>query len=104
MIGERPFPDQCALVIMDVFTGQKTTKIMNLLKDNKILVANIPANMTRFYQPFNLAVIGYAKKFMSRNFNSWYTDQISLQLEKRVPIDKIDIKLRLSLMKPLHAE
>ena len=77
---------------------------MNLLKDNKILVANIPANMTRFYQPFDLAVIGYANKFMSRNFNSWYSDQISLQLEKRVPIDKIDIKLRLSLMKPLHAE
>ena len=89
---------------MDVFTGQKTTKVMNLLKDNKILVTNIPANMTHFYQPLNLTVSGYAKKFMSRKFNSWYTDQISLQLEKGVPIDEIDIKLRLSVMKPLHAE
>ena len=86
-------PDQYALVIMDVFTGQKTTKVMNLLKDNKILVTNIPANMTHFYQPLDLTVNGYAKKFMSRKFNSWYTDQISLQLEKGVRI-----------MKPLHAE
>ena len=77
---------------------------MNLLKDNKILVTNIPANMTHFYQPLDLTVNGYAKKFMSRKFNSWYTDQISLQLEKGVPIDEIDIKLHLSLMKPLHAE
>ena len=97
-------PDQYALVIMDVFTGQKTTKVMNLLKDNKILVTNIPANMTHFYQPLDLTVNGYAKKFMSRKFNSWYTDQISLQSEKGAPIDQIDIELRLSLMKPLHAE
>ena len=97
-------PDQYALVIMDVFTGQKTTKVINLLKDNKILVTNIPANMTRFYQPLDLTVNGYAKKFMSRKLNSWCTHQISLRLEKGVPIDQIDIKLGLSLMKPLHAE
>ena len=60
--------------------------------------------MTRFYQPLDLTVNEYAKKFMSRKFNSWYTDQISLQLEKGVPIDEIDIKLHLSLMKPLHTE
>ena len=97
-------PDQYALVIMDAFTGQKTTKVMNLLKDNKILVTKIPENMTRFYQPLDLTVNWYTKKFMSRKFNSWYTNQISVQLEKGVPIDEIDIKLRLSLMKPLHAE
>ena len=32
------------------------------------------------------------------------TQQISLQLEKGVPIDEIDVKLRLSLIKPLHTE
>ena len=97
-------PDQYALVIMDVFTGQKTTKVINLLKDNKRLVTNISANMTRFYEPLDLTVNGYSKKFLSRKFNSQYTDQISLQLEKGVPTDEIDIKLRLSLMRPLHAE
>ena len=41
---------------------------------------------------------------MSRKFSGWYTQKISLQLEKEVPIDEIDVKLRLSLIKPLHAE
>ena len=70
----------------------------------KILVTIISANMIRFYQPLDLPVNGYAKKFMSRKFNSWCTDQINLPLEKGDPIDKVDVKLRLSLMKPLHAE
>ena len=60
--------------------------------------------MTKYYQPLDLTVNGYAKKFMSRKFSGWYTQQISLQLEKGVPIDEIDVKLRLSLIKPSHAE
>ena len=95
-------PDQYALIIMDVFTGQKTLSL-NLLKDNKILVTNIPANMAQFYQPLDLTVNGYGKNFTLRKFSSWYTDQISLQLAKVVPINEIDVKLRLSLKKSLHA-
>lgn len=89
---------------MDVFTGQKTSEVLDLLNANKILVTNVPPNMTKYYQPLDLTVNGYAKKFMSQKFSGWYTQQISLQLEKGVPIDEIDVKLRLSLIKPLHAE
>ena len=55
--SSRDIPDdQYALVIMDVFTGQKTREVLNLLKDNnerpskydKILVTNVPPNMTKF--------------------------------------------------------
>ena len=95
--------DQYSLVIMDVFTGQMTSDVLNLLRDNKILLTNVPPNMTKFYQPLDLTVNGYAKKFMARKFNDWYTHQVSTQLDKGVPIDEIDIKLRLSLLKPLHA-
>ena len=96
--------DQYSLVIMDVFTGQKTSEVLDLLNANKIQVTNVPPNMTKYYQPLDLTVNGYAKKFMSRKFSGWYTQQISLQLEKGVPIDEIDVKLRLLLIKPLHAE
>ena len=95
--------DQYALVIMDVFTGQMTSEVLNLLRDNKILLTNVPPNMTKFYQPLDLTVNGYAKRFMARKFNHWYTEQVSAQLDKGVTIDEIDIKLRLSLLKPLHA-
>ena len=96
--------DQYSLVIMDIFTGQKTSEVLDLLNANKILVTNVPPNMTKYYKPLDLTVNGYAKKFMSWKFSGWYTQQISLQLEKGVPIDEIDVKLRLSLIKLLHAE
>ena len=96
--------DQYSLVKMDVFTGQKASEVLDLLNANKILVTNVPPNMTKYYQPLDLTVKGYAKKFLSRKFSGWYTQQISLQLEKGVPVDEIDVKLRLSLIKPLHAE
>ena len=40
---------------------------------------------------------------MARKFNDWYTGQVSAQLDKGVSTDEVDIKLHLSLMKPLHA-
>ena len=94
---------QYALVVMDVFMGQMTSEVLDLLRENKILLTNVPPNMTKFYQPLDLTVNGYAKKFMARKFNDWYTGQVSAQLEKGVPIEEIDIKLQLSLLKPLHA-
>ena len=52
--------NQQALVIMDVFTGQMTSEVLSLLKENYISVTNVPANMTKFYQPLDLTVNGYA--------------------------------------------
>ena len=60
--------------------------------------------MTKFYQPLDLTVNAYAKYFMARKFSDWYTQQVSAQLDKGIAIDEINIKLRLSLLKPLHAE
>ena len=80
-----------------------TSDVLNLLRDNKILLTNVPPNMTKFYQPFDLTVNGFAKRFMARKCNDWYTEQVSAQLDKGISIDDIDIKLRLSLIKPLHA-
>ena len=89
---------------MDVFTGQMTIDVLNLLRDNKILLANVPANMIKFYQQLDLTVNSYAKRFMTRKFNDWYTQQKSAQLDKGIAIDEINIKLPLSLLKPLYAE
>ena len=60
--------------------------------------------MTKFYQPLDLTVNGYAKRFMARKFNDWCMQQVSAQLDKGIAIDEVDIKLCLSLLKPLHAE
>ena len=75
----------------------------------------------KLYQPLNLTVNGFAKRFMGNNFNNWYvdqvsaqfmgnncsnwyTDQVSAQFHNGVPVDEIDVKLHLSHLKPLNVE
>ena len=96
-------PTQKALVIMDVFTGQMTSEVTKILADNDILVTKVPANMTRFYQPLDLTVNGNAKRFMAKKFNNWYSEKISEQLESGKCLEDVDVKLRLSTLKPIHA-
>ena len=43
------------------------------------------------------------KRFIAKKFNRWYCGQISSELEAGTPIGEIDVKLRLSILKPLHA-
>ena len=77
-------PNQHALIIMDVLTGQMTGPVLEKLRDNKILLIRVPANMTNIFQPFDLTVNG------------------SFQALSR-PLDDIEVKLKLSVLKPLHA-
>ena len=41
--------EQYALLIMDVFTGQKNSEVLEFLNANKILITNVPANVTKCY-------------------------------------------------------
>ena len=60
--------------------------------------------MTNFLQPLYLTVNSYVKKFMCRKFNAWYSLQIGNQLDAGKQLQDIDVPLRLSLLKPCHAE
>ena len=53
-----------ALLIMDVFRGQMTEDVLNVLKENNILLVRVPANMTHLFQPLDLTVNGTSKAFM----------------------------------------
>ena len=50
--------------------------------------------MTRFYQPLDLE---------TKKFNNWYSKEISKQSENGKPLADVDVKLRLSTLKPIHA-
>ena len=53
------------LVIMDTFTGQMTPEILDNYKAYNLCVINVPANMTKYYQPLDLAVNFEAKCFLN---------------------------------------
>ena len=63
--------EQMVLVAMDVFTGQVTLEIKEVLQENSILASNVPTNMTRFYQPFDLPINGSAKGTQNRFLKSY---------------------------------
>ena len=94
--------DQPALALFDVFKGQQTEDIADLLEENNIIVVPIPANCTDRLQPMDLSVNKSAKEFMRGKFREWYATQVQKQLDEGASqISPVD--LRMSIMKPLGA-
>ena len=93
-----------ALLIFDVFQGQTADKIFKVLKDNHVLVAKVPANMTHLFQPLDLTFNKAAKDYTKQKFSDWFTCQINTGLENGPELDDIEIDYRLSLLKPFHAK
>ena len=59
--------------------------------------------MTNLFQLLDLTANGAAKAFMKRHFTEWYSQKIWKELESRKELNDIDIKLTLTILKPLHA-
>lgn len=74
-------PTQKALLVWDVFKGQKTDKVLSKLASLNVEVVSVPANMTHFFQPLDLTVNGEAKRFMKDQFTNWYSAEIQKQME-----------------------
>ena len=77
---------------------------MKLLNYNNFVVTFVPVSMTHLYQPLELTVNGYDKKFSKKKFNEWYANQVIQQLDEGKNLYEIEIKLRLSMLKLLHKQ
>ena len=88
---------------MDVLTGQMTAEILNSYEEANIPIINVPGNMTKCYQPLDLTVNEYAKRFLKSKFTEWYSSQVRSYLDDGVSIDDIVVGLQLSKIKPIHA-
>ena len=93
---------QSALLIWDVFRGQKTESVIEILKENNIHTEYIPNNMTNCYQPLDLTTNKLAKEFLKTKFSQWYSQQIQDALDSAKAVEDIEVKVPLSVMKPLH--
>ena len=88
--------NQYALLILDVFKGQMTEPVTKKMEKNHILYVRVPANMTNLFQPLDLTVNGSFKALMKSDFTEWYSKEISKQLQQNVPMENIEIKLKVS--------
>ena len=59
--------------------------------------------MTRYFQPLDLTVNGVAKAFLKDKFGHWYAKELTRQLDGGITVYAIDVKLQLSVLKPIHA-
>ena len=101
---ELSLPDeQKAILVFDVFKGQKMERVQHLIADNNCVCVFIPANMTNYFQPLDLTVNGPAKQFLKGKFKEWYAREIAKQVNKGIDVYSIDVNTKLSVMKPIHA-
>ena len=95
-----------ALIIMDNFKGQITSSVINLLEANNIHVCLLPPNTTDRLQPMDVSVNKPAKDFLNKQFEDWYSQQITKQLDGK-DIESTDlqpISLGLPVLKELGAK
>ena len=97
-----------ALLIMDVFKGQMTKEVKDLLNENNIKLQKVPVNLTYLFQAVDVqgSPNGHAKRFMKKKkkLTLWYADQAKSELDKGKKIKEINISMRLSILKPQHAK
>uniref|UniRef100_A0A1X7USG5 DDE-1 domain-containing protein n=1 Tax=Amphimedon queenslandica TaxID=400682 RepID=A0A1X7USG5_AMPQE len=97
-------PTQKALMVWDVFRGQMTEAVKTKLRSMSIELVAVPANMTHFFQPLDLTVNGAAKKFTRNEFVTYYSSTVQKELSNGKCIEDIEVDLKLSTIKPLHAQ
>ena len=79
-----------------------TRVVLDKLQDNNIHLVRVPPNMINLFQPLDLTVNGAAKAYMKRCFTAWYSKELRKEPETGKDLDDIDIKLTLTVLKPLH--
>ena len=89
--------DHAALVIFDRFKGQYSSKILSLLDTHHITLVIISPNCTERLQPLDISVNKAVKENLRKQFQNWYSSQVSKDTVMR-PVD-----LSMSVVKPLGA-
>ena len=67
-----------------------------------VVLILVPANMTHIFHPLDLAINGTAKMFLRSCFTEHYAAAVKDQLGRGRQLEKIEVDLCLSTVKPLN--
>ena len=97
-------PSQTAMVLFDVFKGQTTTAVHDLLEENNIVYEHIPSGCTDKLQPLDLSVNKSAKSYLRDKFSTWYAEEVKQQMDAGKQAAEVQVDMRLSVMKEMSAK
>ena len=92
------------VLIADVFKGQWTEAVKQLIYDNHGKMVPVPNNMTSYLQHLDLTVNRSCTSFLRNQAQKWYSEQVQAQIVNGINADKVSVDLRISVVKPLHAK
>ena len=90
-------------VILYVYKVHQTREVKSAIKNQDVELVFVPACCTSELQPLDVSGNGFFKQQLKQKFCDWYADQVSTQLNSGKSVTDINIDLKLSTIKPLHA-
>ena len=87
-----------------VLGGQDNDTTFYICEKIFCIIVLVPRNLTNKFQPLDISVNRPAKSFMSNKFNIWYSGIVRDQLSRGVFPKDIKVSMKLSELKPLHAQ
>ena len=97
-------PSQKAIVLMDNFTGQTTTALLERLEENGIVVIMVPAGTTDRLQPLDVSTNKAAKDFLREKFRQWYAQEVEKQLQAGTCEIAVKVNMGMAVMKEVTAK
>ena len=96
---------QKSCIIWDAFGAHRTDSVISKLEVSGIEAVGVPKNLTHLLQPLDLTINSATKKIEKRQFSEYFNKCItnSLQRNPKIDVTTIEVDLRLSTLKPLHA-
>ena len=100
---------QKAIAIFDVYKAHRNEKLLQKLANADIVPIFVPAACTDKLQPLDLSVNYTFKNELKTEFHFWYSIEIANQLSAiedetgEADLSKVNVNLRTSNLKPLHA-
>ncbi len=96
--------DKHGIAIFDVFAAHRTETFKKKLTDNNVHPVHVPAGCTGDFQPLDLTGNDRFKRSLKSEFVTWYSQEIADAIFRGVEPEMIDVKLQMSVLKPLHAK
>ena len=91
---------------MEFFKGPITSRVLKVLSHINILLQSTPANLVYLFQLLDAqgGPTRFANQLMKKKFTDWYAVQMTKAMSEGPELQYIDIPLKLSIVKLLHAK